>query len=1257
MGRTSKFSFSLSGRKGSAAKEPEEHHDVPQWVPAAPSASNMNMSKVERLLGASSLPVRSSPSYNSSERASLNTKPSYMTLTVSEASADYSDHGMTASTAPAQHYRASRGYQSLRHRASSNLLGLSGDHDAPVASSASIDTRDLRAEHSSSTLRSYYDAQKSPLLVSQQTSASAVRDMALRKGMHQVIPLDHDARQDARNMVPESAETSRTASVASTAKQKKPGRLDFSRLFPRPRTSSHNLHGNNDVVKSPDQISVASEHFPPPPPPPMLSPQERPPSRKSNKSSAEPPQSRRNSKATTADRRQSRRSSKAASLLLMKARPESSIRHAKTMSTASSVRSQPYENPKNNVHRPPPGIQNWFDGLLEEEDEDDLEGADEREVEKQPSAPPQTSLDDHDSDESEARDTLPDYEKPPPRDIQPNSLLSHPSLRLISEIPKPSPASVQQPRPTTPRKSSMHSSGQRSRANTSEDNQTTSEQRSVEQRSVEQRSVEQRSIEQRSVEQRSVEQRSPPRLKAQAPPRAISNKAHRHSMMSHTTATTVTSAGSKNSKLADLDLHNSSALSLSSSDEEGDGDLSLPAIRDSINISDLPTENILIGKARAFEVKPKKRPNEPIRVPSTPVESNSTNIIAVRGSDSEESIASEPKSAGPRTERNEQALREFSATHTDGARETPRPHTSGAHMPTRKDRTASPSSGSQKRRSLRSEVTEAASFGHGHKLMAVTPEEEALLEMMRTKRAAMAKHNFKEGYKLAKKQEGKKKEKVSRPPSLHADAVLANMAHAILSSGPNSADPPQDAKDADAVVTVNSTFGEIIDAFPTPSPTSNRFSTTYLPRTEERSGSPGLSVASSSRRGRSKRHSNLSTMSSNVQSMSGTSATSSSPIPNADSSEAESIALLEGSVSEHVSNASTVKRKPGFDRLSLTPMDISIGSLERERSGSVAQQSSTSSPEDEKTQESQRQSSEEIIIEATESVVAENDTDDSEELRQELNLLSPLLPDEETPVPSNDEHLKVAKTRRRTSMRINVDPEPPSAAPGSPLPSPRLPPSPRRSHTPKSNKRLSTEYRLIPKITPSPVSPSFPPMATNLEDSDPTTSPTPVQNTSRTMSVPTLLQSSLSDQSSEGSSGRPRLVSANSAPAPVLGRTTPTSTPSGASSSSSTIQRVKPRTINIANVKKAFSVARDPSPMSAPLPRRSGSRDRREKKAKSRQSFQGIDREPAIAGAKMESGEGTDRCSVSEDVLAAWGSLGGWRGFDTVGVAAGSDGN
>lgn len=120
------------------------------------------------------------------EKKQLRKYPSFMSVTLSDVDAEpvktpneFPFPGMHIPREMVPQPTESKGRQG-----SSPLLGehyMFGSTNGGTLSNASS-PRVRRAE-SSSTLRSHYDPKKSPLSISQQTSASSARDMALRKGL------------------------------------------------------------------------------------------------------------------------------------------------------------------------------------------------------------------------------------------------------------------------------------------------------------------------------------------------------------------------------------------------------------------------------------------------------------------------------------------------------------------------------------------------------------------------------------------------------------------------------------------------------------------------------------------------------------------------------------------------------------------------------------------------------------------------------------------------------------------------------------------------------------------------------------------------------------------------------------------------------------------------------------------------------------------------------------------------------------------
>jgi len=110
----------------------------------------------------------------------------------------------------------------------------------------------LRKEQSSCTLRSYYDRKQLPVAVSQQTSASSARDFALRKGFPPVIPTLH---RDIS--CPQSPDF--TTPIKHKTTSKRPSRLDFSMLFPKPLPQSRPMLSPQRYTNSPPPLSENSE--------------------------------------------------------------------------------------------------------------------------------------------------------------------------------------------------------------------------------------------------------------------------------------------------------------------------------------------------------------------------------------------------------------------------------------------------------------------------------------------------------------------------------------------------------------------------------------------------------------------------------------------------------------------------------------------------------------------------------------------------------------------------------------------------------------------------------------------------------------------------------------------------------------------------------------------------------------------------------------------------------------------------------------
>lgn len=149
----------------------------------------------------------------------------------------------------------------LRAKASSTLLGQNYGEDG--ATDTSSVSRHMRHEDSSSTLKSYYDRQKSPLSISQQTSASSARDLALRKGFPPVVsdiprsPLlqvESSADIFEKHFVDRIQHGGDLARDGST--RKKPARLDLSMLFPSRNKRASKMSDGESLNLTPSSVST-----------------------------------------------------------------------------------------------------------------------------------------------------------------------------------------------------------------------------------------------------------------------------------------------------------------------------------------------------------------------------------------------------------------------------------------------------------------------------------------------------------------------------------------------------------------------------------------------------------------------------------------------------------------------------------------------------------------------------------------------------------------------------------------------------------------------------------------------------------------------------------------------------------------------------------------------------------------------------------------------------------------------------------------
>ena len=190
MARSFKISFPLPRRPSAS----------PHTTPGSQYSNQSNIddsplshpgAKAEKVLGASEVddPELKKKKQSKKGKNQLRKYPSFMSVTLSEVDAE---SVKTPDEFPFPGMRTPSEFvppptQSQGRQGSSPLLGehyIYGSTNGGTLRNAS--SPPARRAESSSALRSHYDPKKSPLSISQQTSASSARDMALRKGFPQI---------------------------------------------------------------------------------------------------------------------------------------------------------------------------------------------------------------------------------------------------------------------------------------------------------------------------------------------------------------------------------------------------------------------------------------------------------------------------------------------------------------------------------------------------------------------------------------------------------------------------------------------------------------------------------------------------------------------------------------------------------------------------------------------------------------------------------------------------------------------------------------------------------------------------------------------------------------------------------------------------------------------------------------------------------------------------------------------------------------
>jgi hypothetical protein len=594
-----KFSFPVPGRRSKKKTDKDDDASSKHSNPSAhewPSRHEESSSKAHRVLGTSE------PIYRATSKQSVPPSPGQMSITISEASFG-SQHNYQP---PGMDHDGYLSRPAVSRRPSSNVMGHAYSGEGRRGSDYSNASRRLHPQTSNSTMRSHYDAKSSPLCISQQTSDSAVRDMAWRRGNSQLVP-DYNSNGYAVSPVSPGIqdETRR-----KDQRKSKPARLDLSKLFPKPRGGEGSAHSNAllspaKMVNSPAAMSFTSEYqFPRPmtrEPTPNPSGQDKPKKLQRKQASAPPTPS----------------------------------------SPARKFERDQYDNAKVHVRRPPKGVEHWFDALDEDSDEVPEAAAPIHAPKAvRPYGAPvvptrKASLDRLAPDTSAKQTSRNHYLSPAGR----NDNFTHEDLIDITRLTSPSQYSLQSTK-------------------------------------------------------------------------------------------TRESTKTKESALSKTNLQDSSVLSFSSSEDEGEDNRAAPRkmpVRKSLDIND-DAEEIVIGQAQAFEVRSQRRPSA---AQMSMRSSTSAATIEVMYTPEPPFTPLSYNNNNNRTSsyggsRRSSHVRQPSVIHED---DDYRPKTA-VNTP------VSPPARSV--RSVRTSTSEPKPRSDGtHKFMAVTAEEEALLELMRKKRAAM----------------------------------------------------------------------------------------------------------------------------------------------------------------------------------------------------------------------------------------------------------------------------------------------------------------------------------------------------------------------------------------------------------------------------------------------------------------------------------------------------------------------------------------
>ena len=263
-----RFNFPMPGRKSHKPnREIEKQTQHATKIPVSPTVSmSSGMSKAQRFFGTDSDLNIDSPTRDDDSWMASSSRSSVMSISISESTQLTAQTDEMGSVRGEDRWEMESdvlpGQPKLGTRASSTILGARyGDANYSVTDA----TIRLRNEDSSSTLKSFYDKHNSPLAISQQTSESSSRDLALRKGLPKIVPTSPLLHvQSVESMFLGSVNGEQSDNANGKNSKKKPAKLNLSLLFPSsgrrtskaitdsasPLFTGNSINTNNGAIES-----------------------------------------------------------------------------------------------------------------------------------------------------------------------------------------------------------------------------------------------------------------------------------------------------------------------------------------------------------------------------------------------------------------------------------------------------------------------------------------------------------------------------------------------------------------------------------------------------------------------------------------------------------------------------------------------------------------------------------------------------------------------------------------------------------------------------------------------------------------------------------------------------------------------------------------------------------------------------------------------------------------------------------------------